>query len=91
MKNFINENIVKNNNLDSLFWVKSLDNLNIKIKDYLFVIIDSFLKDKTSFQLNYLNNHSVILNIGKSNYSDEYMFDCQIIQVFQKAKNIADL
>lgn len=91
LKNFINENIVKNNNLDSLFWVKSLDNLNIKIKDYLFVIIDSFLKDKTSFQLNYLNNHSVILNIGKSNYSDEYMFDCQIIQVFQKAKNIADL
>lgn len=34
-------------------------------------------------ELNYVDNHSVILNIG--------MFDCQIIQVFQKVKNIADL
>lgn len=91
LKNFINENIIKNNNLDSLFGVKSLDNLNIKIKDYLFVIIDSFLKDKTSFQLNYLDNYSVILNTGKSNYSDGYMFDCQIIQVFKKVKYISDL
>ena len=63
---FINENIeniVKHNNLNSLFSVKSLDELNIKIKDCLFLIVDSFLKDKISFQLNYLDNHSVILNI----------------------------
>lgn len=83
LRYLINENIVKHNNLNSLFSVKSLDELNLKIKDYLFLIVDSFLKDKISFQLNYVNNHSVILNIG--------MFDCQIIQVFQKVKNIADL
>ena len=74
-----------------MFGVKSLDNLNIKIKDYLFVIIDSFLKDETSFQLNYLDNYSVILNTGKSDYSDDYVFDCQIIQVFKKVKYIFDL
>lgn len=91
---FINENIeniVKHNNLNSLFSVKSLDELNLKIKDCLFLIVDSFLKDKISFQLNYLDNHSVILNIGNRCVSDYDGFYCRIIQVFQKSKSIIEL
>ena len=88
---FINENIVKHNNLNSLFSVKSLDELNIKIKDCLFLIVDSFLKDKISFQLNYLDNHSVILNIENRCVSDYDGFYCRIIQVFQKSKSIIEL
>jgi hypothetical protein len=80
---FINENIVKHNNLNSLFSVKSLDELDIKIKDCLFLIVDSFLKDKISFQLNYLDNHYVILNIENRCVSDYDGFYCRIIQVFR--------
>lgn len=91
LRYLINENIVKHNNLNSLFSVKSLDELNLKIKDYLFLIVDSFLKDKISFQLNYLDNHSVILNIENRCVSDYDGFYCRIIQVFQKSKSIIEL
>ena len=91
LRYLINENIVKHNNLNSLFSVKSLDELNLKIKDYLFLIVDSFLKDKISFQLNYVDNHSVILNIENRCVSDYDGFYCRIIQVFQKSKSIIEL
>lgn len=86
LRYLINENIVKHNNLNSLFSVKSLDELDIKIKDCLFLIVDSFLKDKISFQLNYLDNHYVILNIENRCVSDYDGFYCRIIQVFRNQK-----
>lgn len=49
-------------------------------------IVDSFLKDKISFQLKYLDNHYVILNIENRCVSDYDGFYCRIIQVFRNQK-----